>query len=427
MKNPNQVGFNVEDTTVSDWDDIGDYFVKDDEINIDSLHDEKGNLTINHWNEAHADGELREKLHEYWGSDEVKEIQGDLREEQAKADEFTAQLQDIYDSVEAGKGKIEKRLQKGPNDEEIEVEYFINEKGYTQNLNVLKKHQAEHLDWVKHYEDKLTQGENEAAFGVMQNTAIKNAENHASQLSAEAKDIYEQLSGLKEGEISAKFNVLKIYDGNKIKREPSLEYQRDCLEDIFNKLDSAEAEKARAERLRNGEATEVADEEKSTFDKEVEKIEAKLYRSEKLEKVNAAIAKADEFFQEYRQEGEYFGDIHKRIVKELNDTYHKKEEVEREYKHPGLLQRIKNIFPSARSKFINKYERQLDELSQKARDVSWVSQVFREGARAQEFKSKPYDERLKIASEEGERYERVRNKVQAEANKRLLDMLKEQF
>lgn len=42
MKNPNKINLDVENVTPSEWDDIGDYFVKKDEIDIDSIHDEKG-------------------------------------------------------------------------------------------------------------------------------------------------------------------------------------------------------------------------------------------------------------------------------------------------------------------------------------------------------------------------------------------------
>ena len=426
MKNPNQVGFNAEDTTASDWDDIGDYFVKDDEIDIDSLHDEKGNLTINHWNEAHADGELREKLHEYWGSDEVKEIQGDLREEQAKADEFTTQLQDIYDSVEAGKGKIEKRLQKSPNDEEIEVEYFINEKGYTQNLNVLKKHQAEHLDWVKHYEDKLTQGENEAAFGVMQNTAIENAENHASQLSAEAKDIYEQLSGLKEGEISSKFQAFKIYDGRSGYKE-SLDSQTELIKDVFDKLDNAEAEKARAERLRNSEVAETADEEKSTFNKEADKIEAQLYYDMEKKIIDATIDRANRTIGKYQQDGETARDVEDRLRRKFIEVDDTRIGLEREHRNPSFAQKIKNIFPSFRKKFNEQHAIKMYEVEKEVKEYKKALNILWEGQKAQKIMDMPYRERVENAVNKGRKYEGTRTKVQIEANKRLLDMLKERF
>lgn len=87
----------------------------------------RGNITINNWNEVHADGELRDRLHEYWGSEGVKEIQDELRQEQEEADKLSAQLQDIYDAVEKGKGKIEKYPEIDSNGDptEVEIERFI--------------------------------------------------------------------------------------------------------------------------------------------------------------------------------------------------------------------------------------------------------------------------------------------------------------
>lgn len=261
---------------------------------------------------------------------------------------------------------------------------------------------------------------------MVRNQSIEKATQSARENQKEANNIFNQLSGKEDGEISEKFKIHQIYNG-KFGYKESLDLQREYIKQVFDKLDFSKSETERAERLRNNEDKDDAANIESTFEKTLESVESDLYYKEKMKDINADIDRSVKIFKKNKIEGETPDEFEERLRQEYIKASDERTELYREYNNPPFWQKVKNIFPPFKKKYDQKYNESLYFMDRDLRKKEGTIDVMRRGLRGQKFKNLPKTKAIDIAVKDGQGNPHTRQMIKISANEELLKILESYF